>query len=143
MLARRRGLSNRPTLQKLVALNNDLLRITAGTDGDVIANNNLVYVDSIVSWGAWNDNIFKSLRGRDTWAVGGGEAYADLLDAGEAATEAQRHKTLGNELEHRAMDAWHSLQARTGQRNRHARNSGLRVKQTTSSSTASGIVIPG
>lgn len=114
-----------------------------------MAAHNLVYVDQIIGWGIWTNAIFNTLRERDTWAVGGAEKYADMLDQQDADVVAKRHATRNSDFEHRANDAWRSLQARTGQRNHHAKNSGLRVRganpsqmaKSTSSSTASGIVL--
>lgn len=151
ILGRRRGYSNVQRLAPLVKLNNDLLKLTAGSDGEVMAAHNLVYVDQIIGWGIWTNAIFNILRERDTWAAGGAEKYADKLDAQEDAERLARHAARNDDFEHRANDAWRSLQARTGQRNHHAKNSGLRVrgfaapavggKSISTGSTDSGIVL--
>ena len=62
------------------------------------------------------DGVISTLRRRDIWAAGGGDAAADLLDAAdEREREAQRAATR-DDLYNRSGDAWRSYQARTGQR---------------------------
>jgi hypothetical protein len=116
ILARRRGFTTRRVMQPLVKLNNELIKMTAYGDGDVMAAHNLVYVDQIIGWGIWTNAIFNQLRARDTWRVGGGEAYANLLDEQDEAERQKLRRTIQSDMEHRAVDSWRSLQARTGQR---------------------------
>jgi hypothetical protein len=76
--------------------------------------------------------------------MGGADKYTDMLDAQDDAARIKQKQDFLSDTDHRASDAWWSYQARTGQRNHHARNSGLRVKQSTPSSTAgSGLIITG
>lgn len=71
------------------------------------------------------DSLLNELRARDTWAltkVGGGNEDA-AWQAVEAAEDAQKQKARANLREdfyHKARDAYRSLKARTGQRNKRA-----------------------
>jgi hypothetical protein len=146
ILARRRELSLRAPL--LVKKHNELLRQSQGSDGDMLATYNLQHVDVIKGTigGSWSPAIFADLRARDTWTIGA-EKYADKLDETDKATAAAEKAVWIDDIDQRAKDSWRSLQARTGQRNHHARNSGQRVKksphQPSSSTAGSGIVITG
>lgn len=122
ILARRRNQTLRRP--KLVKLDGDLLKQTAGDDGQVLAQNDLVFVDQIIGWGGFTTKIFSQLRARDTWRVGGGDKYADLLETQEAHAATQKRKSWLDDIEHRAGDAYRSYQARTGQRNQHANTRG-------------------
>lgn len=124
VLARRRDKTyiNAPMM---VAAHNDLLRKTRGGDGDLLATHNLLMVDYISGniHGNWSPAIIADLKSRDTWAAGGGDKFADTLDEQDRADAAKKRKDLTDNMEHRARDAWRSLQARTGQRNKHANDS--------------------
>lgn len=121
VLARRRDktYANAPMM---VAAHNDLLRKTRGGDGDLLATHNLLMVDYIVGniHGTWSPAIIADLKSRDTWAAGGGDKHADKLDEADRKAAEKRRTDLSSDMEHRARDAWRSLQARTGQRNQHA-----------------------
>lgn len=145
ILARRRSHSlKRP---HLVELDKALLKTSAGMDGDILADHNLVFVESIVGWGIWTDNIFGQLRARDMWTQGGAEKYADKLDAVDDAKEAKKRANVGDMIDHMARDTYRSYQARTGQRSRIAATSGGRAKQmpigsfrfTKSTATSTGV----
>lgn len=146
ILARRRELSLRAPL--LVKKHNELLQKTQGSDADMLAVYNLLHVDVIrgTVGGTWSPTIFAELKARDTWAEGA-DKYVDNLEASERATAAADKAVWIDDIDQRAKDSWRSLQARTGQRNHHARNSGQRVKKSplspSSSTAGSGIVITG
>ena len=70
-----------------------------------------------VTWSI--DNILNDLRSRDTWAAGGGEKFADNIEAAEATAEQKRKDALRDDMYNRSGDAWRSYQARTGQRTRY------------------------
>lgn len=118
ILARRRSQTLRRP--ELVKLDGDLLKSTAGGDGQVLAQNDLVYVESIIGNGVFTAKIFSQLRARDTWRIGGAEKYADLLDEIDHKQEVTTRANWLEDTEHRAKDAYRSYQARTGQRNQHA-----------------------
>lgn len=69
--------------------------------------------------------LIKELRSRDTWAVtGGASGDADkLVDAIEANEQRQQNKErrgLRDMFHHMARDAYRSMKARSGQRNKRA-----------------------
>jgi hypothetical protein len=158
ILCRRRGYTKHGKFAPLLKLNNDLLRMTAGTDGDIMAQNNLVFVETIVGWGIWTNSIINNLRSRDTWAKvdgkSGGLAYAKRMEEAEGQARMKKLLDIQDSIKMRVNDAWRSRQARKGERNHHAKNSGRRVRgfadpasgsttRTSRSSAGSGIVITG
>lgn len=68
--------------------------------------------------------LITELRRRDTWAtkagIEGGEDYADGVEAAESVAEAKQRADLKDGFYHRARDAWRSLNARVGRRNKRA-----------------------
>ncbi len=71
------------------------------------------------------DALIQELKGRDTWALSGGpggdaDAVWKTLEAHEAAQETRQRRTMWEDFRHRGRDAWRSLKARTGQRNKRA-----------------------
>jgi len=91
----------------------------------------------------WNpDTVLNSLKARDTWAQGGGDALADKLEAEEAQEKIDRKKALKDRFDALGREAWKSLQYRTGQRTTvpGPSRSGAATKGS-SSSTATGITI--
>lgn len=126
ILARRRSASlGMPALVKVDA---DLLRITAHGDGDVLANHNLVAVDSIINTnGNWTTAIFAQLRARDIWDAGGGDAYTDRIELAEGQLAAKKRADMLDDIDQRAIDSYHSLQARTGQRNQRAGSGAAKI----------------
>lgn len=89
----------------------------------------------------WNiDPVLASLKARDTWAVGGGDKAADLMDAEDAKVEAANKKLVRDDMWNRSGDAYRSYKARTGQSigYRPAAPSGQRISNAplTSGSTA-------
>jgi hypothetical protein len=118
------------------------------SDSAMLESYRLVKVDAITSitgnaaTGSWmtsSPEILKDLRDRDMWSAGGADAYIAKIEGEEAALVAEKRAKLLDDIDHRARDAWRSLQARTGQRNHHAGNhkSAVKViKSPLSSSTA-------
>lgn len=126
ILARRRSASLK--MPELVKVDGNLLRMTAHGDGDVLAVNNLVAVDTIVNTsGNWTTAIFAQLRARDIWAAGGGDAYADRLELGESSFVAKKRADMLDDIDQRAIDSYKSLQARTGQRNQRAGSGAAKI----------------
>lgn len=82
------------------------------------------------------------LRSRDLWAQGKGpqdaEAIVRRIEEAEAAQEAREHRSLYEGFRERARDAWRSLQARTGQRNKRASDYHGHAKAP----TGGGIITP-
>lgn len=78
------------------------------------------------------DSLLQELQTRDTWAVTGGPAYLapnpeqaeqkliDHVEGFERYAKAKAHRDLRDMFYHRARDAWRSLQARAGWRNKRA-----------------------
>lgn len=71
------------------------------------------------------DSLLAELKGRDTWALSGGahgdaDAVWQAVEAHEAAAEAKQRADLKDSFYHRARDAWRSMKARSGQRNKRA-----------------------
>lgn len=71
------------------------------------------------------DALLAELRARDTWAISGGadgngDAVVDAIEAAEAAQKAAERKTLKDNFYHMGRDAWRSIKARSGQRNKRA-----------------------
>lgn len=69
--------------------------------------------------------LLKELRARDTWAVSGGpdgdaDAVWQAVEAQEALQEKVAHESLRDKFKHLAKDAYRSLLARTGRRNKRA-----------------------
>jgi hypothetical protein len=68
--------------------------------------------------------LLDELRSRDLWTQGKGpehpDAIIDRIEAEEAAQAVAARKNMREDFKHRARDAWRSLKARTGQRNRRA-----------------------
>lgn len=140
LLGRRRALTNRVPMMK--KMHNDLLRQTRGSDGDALAENNLVFVDTISGTfgGAWNPALIQALKDRDLWRIGG-EKYADNLDQHDQDVRDKRRRVRADDMAHRTNDAYRSYQARSGQRTRPTIQP---AKKSSSSSTAgSGLVITG
>ena len=69
--------------------------------------------------------ILAQLKAADTWAISGGpDGNPDLIwqhvEAEEDRAKALRRANLRDDFKHRGHDAWRSIKARTGQRNRRA-----------------------
>lgn len=68
-------------------------------------------------------SLLAELAARDMWAVSGGaggdgDAVVDALEAGERAVAVRERATLRDTFHHMGRDAWRSLTARTGSRNK-------------------------
>lgn len=74
--------------------------------------------------GPWSmeslETILRELNARDTWRYKDSDAAVNEIEQYEAAQEAKRQKALRDDFDARARDAWRSLKARTGQRNKRA-----------------------
>lgn len=121
ILARKQQFAQ-PT-EVLQTLDRNLRRMTAGGDGDIMADRNLVYVEQIIGNGTWNTQIFLDLAKRDIWAAGGAEAFHERILTLEQVAREKQLRRQADDMDHRARDAWRSLQARTGQRTRVTSNS--------------------
>lgn len=69
------------------------------------------------------DSLIRDLKARDTWAISGGpQGDADkvwqAVEDAEAAQAALDKANMRDMFYHMARDAWRSLKARTGQRNK-------------------------
>lgn len=112
VLARRRQLTRGLTDRALDAT-------LTHPDTKAALQHDLVPVSLIFRTGTnWSiDNIIASLKSRDIWTHGGGEKYADMLDATDDAETKRKHDAVRADMYNRSGDAWRSYQARTGQRN--------------------------
>lgn len=145
LLARKRNFTLRAPM--MCKAQDQVMRDTRGSDGDLLAAHGLLPVDSIIPrrgatiHGTWSPDIIEGLRERDIVAAGGAHKYADRLDAQDDALTARRRDTVADNLQHRAADGFRSLQARTGQRTKLTIPSA--PKRSSSSTVGSGIVITG
>lgn len=127
VLARRRHFSN--AMVEMDRLDKEMLKLSAGLDGDVLAHHNLIYVRHMIGDTVRRNHIFQWLRDNDTKAQGGGEAVAKRLEDAEADLAAQKRRVMMDDIDHRARDAWRSYQARTGRRSGFVSNGSGRAKQ--------------
>ena len=71
-------------------------------------------------------SLLETLKERDAWSAGGGplahnpDAVADAVDAYDAAQERKRDQSNWDNFYHMGRDAWRSLTARIGSRNKRA-----------------------
>lgn len=86
-----------------------------------------VFRSGAVAFTAQNlESLLQTLRERDSWAQGGGplshdpDAVWKAVEAHEAAQEKKEDASLWDAFYHRGRDAYRSLKARTGQRNKRA-----------------------
>lgn len=91
------------------------------------------------NWGEV-DTVIEGLRRRDTWAVGGGEKAAAMLDAADKRREDAVKKAIRDDMYNRSGDAWRSYQARTGQRTAY-RQGGARTERRTFNKLPSGSTV--
>jgi hypothetical protein len=96
---------------------------------------------------AWSiDNIIASLQARDIWTHGGGEAYADQMDAADANEEKRAKARIRDDFSQRSDLAWDLYKRRTGQRISSSGVATSRVplsKKPSGRTGGSGIVITG
>lgn len=115
VLARRRQFSR--SLHVQCNSNQEIVRQSRGGDSDVMATHGLIFIDFMVNTqGNFTDAVFGQLRARDGWAAGGGEAMDRKIFDAESAEEGRKRKTMIDNIDHRARDAYRSYKARTGQR---------------------------
>jgi hypothetical protein len=114
ILARRRHFSN--AMAELDTLDKDLLRKSAGLDGDIMATHNLIYVRHLIGNTVRRYQIFQWLRDHDLKANGGAEKVEKAIISVEEDVAEQRRKKTIEDIDCRARDAWRSYQARTGRR---------------------------
>ncbi len=81
ILARRRQASN--AMETMNLLDKDLLRKSAGMDGDVLADHNLIYVRHLLGDSVQRSAIFQWLRDHDMLRLGGAEKVANLIESEE------------------------------------------------------------
>jgi hypothetical protein len=120
ILARRRHHSN--AMEEMNRLDKNLVRQSAGMDGDILANNNLIYVRQLIGETVRRPAIFQWLRDHDTKALGGGEKVANLIETEEEWTTRKRRARMVDDIDYRAKDAWRSYQARTGRRSGYTKS---------------------
>lgn len=129
ILARRRDRSKLIANIARTQINERVHKRVNYSDSDMLEGRSFVKVDSIrsitgnvfnASWMTSCPAMIKELRDRDMWAAGGAEKYIEKIEAEEKAKADRQRKTLLDDLDHRAGDAWRSYQARTGQRNQRA-----------------------
>lgn len=88
-------------------------------------------------------DVLAALRRRDTWAYTAGSQDAskvgrllDAVDDADAAHERKEHRNLRDMFYHMGRDAWRSLQARIGARNKRASDAyGVARRQPASGGT--------
>lgn len=127
ILARRRRHSS--AMAELNALDKSLVRKSAGLDGDVLANHNLIYVRHLIGDTVKRPSILQWLRDADLKARGGADKVSDAIEDIELDITKQKRRNTLDDIDHRARDAWRSYQARTGRRAGHSSNSSGRGKQ--------------
>lgn len=71
------------------------------------------------------ESLLADLRSRDTWAVTGGpmgnaDALVDAIEDAENREKQKQHRNLWDSFYHRGRDAYRSLTARVGRRNKRA-----------------------
>lgn len=114
ILARRRHFSN--AMEEANMLDKNLLRQSAGMDGDILADNNLIYIRHLIGDSVRRPNIVQWLKDHDMTAAGGAEKVATGLEDVEATRARKQREKMIDDIDHRARDAWRSYQARTGRR---------------------------
>ena len=107
----------------------------------------LVFKGGAVTWTQKSvQDLIAELKRRDNWAATGGpdgdavKKICEPLEYEEARAKAKRRATLWDDFHHRGRDAWRSLQARTGSRNKRATDGWQRVKPTPP--TGTGLIVP-
>jgi hypothetical protein len=114
ILARRRHFSN--AMAELNTLDKNLLKNSAGLDGDIMAQHNLIYVRHLIGNTVRRQAIFQWLRDHDIKANGGGEVVANKMELFDETAARLTREKMQQDIDYRARDAWRSYQARTGQR---------------------------
>lgn len=112
ILARRRSATLKMAEQD--RLDKNLLRQSAGMDGDILADNNLVYVRHLLGNTVRRLEFFQWLKDADTWIDGKPGAWANKLENAENEQAARQRALMISDIDHRARDAYRSYKARTG-----------------------------
>lgn len=120
VLARRRHFSN--AMAEMDTLDKNLLKQSAGLDGDLMAKHNLIYVRHLIGNTIQRANIFQWLRDHDLQAHGGGAEVAKLIETEEEYNARKKRAQTIENIDYRARDAWRSYQARTGRRSGYRGN---------------------
>lgn len=68
----------------------------------------------------WVEQLIGELKARDIWRAGGPEQFIAMVEEYEAEAEIKKRRDLRDDFRHRAGDAWRSMQARIGARNKRA-----------------------
>lgn len=102
-------------------------------DTNMLYQHGLLPLANLNFGGTWTtETLFAQLRARDTWAITGGptsqlrnagealERLASTMDDAEAAIEQKDRRDLKDKFYHMGRDAWRSMQARIGTRNKRA-----------------------
>lgn len=116
ILARRRHFSN--AMQEMNTLDKNLIKNSAGMDGDILAQHNLIYVRHLLGETVRRQAIFQWLKDHDLKAQGGGEAVDNKIVSMEEDAARRARRKMVDDIDQRARDAYRSYQARTGQRTR-------------------------
>lgn len=127
ILARRRHFSN--AYAELDRFDKNMIRLSAGMDGDTLANYNLIYVRHLIGDAIRRDHIFQWLKDHDLKANGGAEAVDNRIVTVEEDAAARKRQRMLDDIDYRAKDAWRSYQARTGRRTGYVSNGSGRAKQ--------------
>lgn len=114
-------------------------------DGDMLEGLKLVGVDSLIGQnmhGTWDPGILARLKSRDMWAAEGGvDGYIRKIETEEFDRATKKRAALLDTIEQQAKDSWRSYQARTGQRNHHAKNAKVGNRPRSGSIAGSGSVV--
>lgn len=101
-------------------------------DTAMLAHYKLVPVTTVIRYGsAWDiDTILVKLADRDIWARKNGDKMADEIEAKEAKAEKALKASIRDDMRQRSKDAWRSLQARTGARNKRASDGNIAARES-------------
>jgi len=77
-------------------------------------NHKVVPITTVVPRQHWGEQIFKSLRARDTWAAGGANKVISLIEDQELRAAEKKRQEFNSEGEARHSDAYQSFKFRTG-----------------------------
>jgi hypothetical protein len=103
-------------METLNRLDKNMLRQSAGMDGDILATHNLIYVRHLLGNTVRRPEIFQWLRDHDVQANGGAEKVSNKIEIVEEENAARVMRKIREDIDFRARDAWRSYQARTGRR---------------------------
>ena len=127
VLARRRSKSL--AMEAHTKIDKDLLRKSAGQDGDILADNNLIFVRHLIGNTVRRFNFFQWLKDADTWNKDDGKDFATRVDEIDQARDTKIRLATLDDIDQRAKDAYRSYQARTGRRSKLTYNTSRQAKQ--------------